>query len=365
MTAVACSRSWQAEAMADGRLSPQDERAFKRHSAACHACQRELAILLALSDAGQRLPASEPTELDRRRARQELLRRANALAVSAHPSRMRAWAAVAAFAALAIAALVFLRPLSPPQPSLAVETPTYEVVAGEGTTWLTLQQGATLRLGLTRGHLEITVDKLRAGQRFLVQLPDGELEVRGTRFILDVEDASTRLVKVTEGAVALSLRGKPRLLLEPGDAYSPATQPPPAAPSSSPAKPENAGDAIATPPAASSPVIAPKSRVMRAAPSAAPSAEVEPAPARPASHPFNEAMAAFTAGDYGRAESLFRTFERENPSDGRVEDTTFLRAVARKRRGDDAGAEAAAREYLRKYPAGFRRLEAERLLMQR
>jgi outer membrane protein assembly factor BamD (BamD/ComL family) len=73
-------------------------------------------------------------------------------------------------------------------------------------------------------------------------------------------------------------------------------------------------------------------------------------------------MAAFGAGDYGRAEALFRAFERENPGDARVEDTTFLRAVARNRRGDEAGARAAARDYLRRYPAGFRRLEAERLL---
>jgi TolA-binding protein len=73
-------------------------------------------------------------------------------------------------------------------------------------------------------------------------------------------------------------------------------------------------------------------------------------------------MTAFGAGDYGRAESLFLAFERENPGDARIEDTTFLRAVARKRRGDGDGAAAAAREYLRRYPAGFRRSEAERLL---
>ena len=73
-------------------------------------------------------------------------------------------------------------------------------------------------------------------------------------------------------------------------------------------------------------------------------------------------MAAFSAGDFGKAERLFTAFERAHPADARVEDATFLRAVARARRGDVATARAIARDYLRRYPKGLRRAEAERLL---
>jgi TolA-binding protein len=76
---------------------------------------------------------------------------------------------------------------------------------------------------------------------------------------------------------------------------------------------------------------------------------------------FTEAMSAFSDGDFARAERLFSVFERDHAGDARVEDATFLRAVARSRRGDRAGAASLAREYLRRFPNGLRRIEAERL----
>ena len=76
---------------------------------------------------------------------------------------------------------------------------------------------------------------------------------------------------------------------------------------------------------------------------------------------FAEAVTAFSAGDYGRADSLFGAFARDFPSDSRAEDATFLRADARARRGDKMGAAAGARAYIHAYPNGLRRPEAERL----
>lgn len=76
-------------------------------------------------------------------------------------------------------------------------------------------------------------------------------------------------------------------------------------------------------------------------------------------------MAAFGAGDYGQAERLFQDFERHHPKDARREDSTFLRAVARARRGDAEGARAMARQYLDRYPNGLRAPEAERLAQPR
>jgi TolA-binding protein len=80
---------------------------------------------------------------------------------------------------------------------------------------------------------------------------------------------------------------------------------------------------------------------------------------------FARAMAAFGAGDYGQAERLFQCFERSHPQDARQEDSTFLRAVARARRGDAEGARATARQYLERYPNGLRAPEAERMAQPR
>lgn len=73
-------------------------------------------------------------------------------------------------------------------------------------------------------------------------------------------------------------------------------------------------------------------------------------------------MGAFNAGNFGRAERLFKTFVRRHPADSRAEDASFLRAVARQRRGDLEGAKVLARRYLRAYPDALRQEEAEAML---
>lgn len=99
-------------------------------------------------------------------------------------------------------------------------------------------------------------------------------------------------------------------------------------------------------------------------------AEVEaaPAPHVPATRApspgqdFGRAMTAFNAGDFGRAERLFAAFARAHPEDSRAEDASFLRAVARQRRGDTEGAKGLARDYLDRYPGALRQQEAEAML---
>ncbi len=78
---------------------------------------------------------------------------------------------------------------------------------------------------------------------------------------------------------------------------------------------------------------------------------------------FAEAFAAFSSGAYELAEERFLRFETEHQNDTRVEDAAFLRAICRQRRGDKAGAAREADEYLRKFPDGFRRREAEAILV--
>ena len=70
---------------------------------------------------------------------------------------------------------------------------------------------------------------------------------------------------------------------------------------------------------------------------------------------------AVARGDFATAERLFLAFEQRYPASGHVEDTTFLRALTRLRRGDEAGGKALSREYLKRYPNGFRAPEAVRI----
>jgi TolA-binding protein len=99
------------------------------------------------------------------------------------------------------------------------------------------------------------------------------------------------------------------------------------------------------------------------APLAAP--RLEPPPPDPRAptpgERFAEAMRAYLAGDFATAEARFDAFCIDHADDTRAEDAAFLRAEARARHGDFQGARAAARAYLRRYPDGLRRLDAERI----
>jgi len=361
----ACSRAWQAEAALDGRLSRADAESFQRHVATCEHCTREVRSLDTLRAVGERLTVLTSTPLEQRRLRQSVLRAANELAL--HPRRAPrkhaiAFGAFALAAAAAVLALLVLWPPSAPDSSapVVVGVPTYQIQTSQDAVWSSRNHATTARLLLQGGWFELSVDKLRASQRFLLELPDGELEVKGTRFIVEVRDAKTARVRVHEGRVALRLRGQPPLLLGTGDSW-----PPLAAAPAATTKP------IAPLAGAASNESAESSRVRAPVPSAAPTppargtGSVIEAPTDsipPAGDAFAQAMSAFSAGDFGKAERLFTAFERAHPADARVEDATFLRAVARARRGDVTAAQAIARDYLRRYPNGLRRAEAERLL---
>lgn len=356
-----CSRAWQAEAALDGRLARSDAESFQRHAATCDCCAREIRALETLHSVGQRLPILTSTPLEQRRLRQSVLRAANELALQPRRARPKRALALGALAALVLAAALVLLVFwarAPREQDLAIAAatglPTFQIEASEDAAWSSHSHRTTARLRLKRGWFEISVDKLKAQQRFILELPDGELEVKGTRFIVEVEGAKTERVRVHEGRVALRLRGQPSMLLEAGESW-PTTALERTSEVSSPstrraASSESQAAPLHRPSAASTRPVRPDS-------------EPEPTDQPPlARDDFARAMAAFTAGDFGNAEQLLTAFERAHPTDARVEDATFLRAVARARRGDLAHARAIASDYLRRYPNGLRRAEAERLL---
>jgi TolA-binding protein len=380
MKRPACNRAWQAEAVEDGRLSGAERASFERHAASCAECASELRALARLRQGAEWLPASMLSPLEHRRQRQALLRRAGELSQRA-PVRPRprafAWALSGALVAAACIALALGAWRSGSGASAALAAPTYRLDASPGASWQTIKAGASLRLRLGSGSFRLEVDKLKAMQRFVLELPDGELEVIGTRFGVRVEPEGTRRVEVTEGRVALRLRDAPPISLAAGEIWTAqreaarAAPPPsvPAAPPSVSAAPPSvpAAEATSSTPAASAPSERSRKGARRTAlpetrRAVEPPSGDQAATAGTHDDDFARAMAAFGAGDYGQAERLFQDFERRHAGDARQEDSAFLRAVARARRGDAAGARATAREYLERYPKGLRAPEAARLM---
>jgi ferric-dicitrate binding protein FerR (iron transport regulator) len=359
--APGCSRSWQAEAAEDRRLSDADRASFERHVPTCAVCERAVRELLELRKLAARTETAPSAPLEHRRARNELLRRANELTLRAPRSTpWRSLAVAATLAVLCAAVLVGLRlRRSTPERALATGEPSYELVASADAEWSSLERGPTLKLSTRRGRFELSVRHLSQGQRFVLVLPDGELEVQGTRFVVEVDGARTLSVSVTEGRVALRVRERAGslLVLGAGERFSsealaapPAgSAPPPPADTGSPLAAPAPSPNDAAPTASSDPSMAPASSAARSDSESSGGAE------------FKRAMSAFSSGNYGEAEKLFQAFAARHPADPRAEDATFLSAVATARRGDPEGARALAKRYLARYPRGLRRREAERL----
>jgi ferric-dicitrate binding protein FerR (iron transport regulator) len=348
VTAADCPRRWEAEALEDERLDGVDRASFDRHLATCEACVRELAALEKLRDAMRALPESPPTPIARHRLRAALLREANRRVVSTRgvPWNRLAFGAVA-IVGVAVATTLFVRherDASVAQVSATTAAPKFDVEALGGAVWRSRTTGATTSIELADGVAEFSVPHLEATQRFVVSLPDGEIEVRGTRFTVVVDVGRTTSVTVTDGRVAFRRSGEPEIVLRAGDRWSKV-------------EPEPLADKTETPPTAVATSTARRPRLPAIA-STPPSGSAMPS----AGARFGEAMASFHAGDYARADAQLAQFAADFPNDPRCEDAAFLRAVARWRVGDRAGAASLARAYLSTYPNGLRRIEAQHIV---
>jgi FecR-like protein len=364
-----CGRTWEAEAIADGRLDGPARASFERHAGICQACGEELRALARIADRVRELPDYASRAIDKRRVRIAVIQRANLHLMRGKRPGLSVWAFAAIAACTLVLAMVGARYGAlkhvPPPP---IRDPAFEIVDVGHASWTTTAAAGVAHVRLSVGTAAIHVEHLASGQRFLVDLPDGDLEVRGTRFQVSIADDRTMRVEVSEGVVALRLFREPEVVLMAGQQWSaPATvEPGPAAASAAPpSRPPNA-QALALP---RSPSTAPAPlplvpRVLEVEPPPPP-ARVDAA-ARgesvPTPDPFVASIRAFESGDYGAADRLFARFIRENPSDARSEDAAFLRAVSRARMGDAAGATRLASDYLQRYPQGLRRPEAERLV---
>jgi ferric-dicitrate binding protein FerR (iron transport regulator) len=349
---AACPRRWEAEAIEDGRLLGADRASFERHLPTCADCRAEVAALEEIRALLAHAPRPTRTPLQRRAERAAILQRGNERYVGARASRpLRlalafAAATVVLASGLAFSRAVATRPLAPAVAALgsAIErrAPRFEVLASQRADYQTTYDGNLARVTLRAGVATFRVERLAPQQRFVLTLPDGEIEVRGTRFEVAVEEGQTRAVEVLEGSIELRLGAERRSLLA-GQRW------------------QSRGAAVAAwssgAPAPSDSAVAP-SPSASAGPTATGSASV--APPSPGAR-YAKAIEAYRAGRFAEADAELAAHLRSFPGDPSAEDATFLRAVCHDRLGDRAGAATLAKAYLARYPGGLRAPEAEKL----
>jgi hypothetical protein len=307
----------------------------------------------------------------------ELLRRANDSLISERRASRRLIFAFAAIASIGAFTAIFVHRARVRRESTTLLSPArapfHEVADVDHSRVRTVQNGATTILALDDGEAAFHVEHLTPMQRFVVQLPDGEVEVRGTRFYVDVVHGETERVAVSEGVVALRVRGMAERLVTAGERWTRDAAPVVATTTIATSEPATvlatttsmppARDERPTPaPRAITPQL-PAITPRNASPSTTTAATTSSAPvATPtAGVAFADAVRAFDQGRYADADAAFAAFERDHSTDARCEDAAFLRCMCALRSGDEARASGLAKRYLALHPSGLRRSEAEAL----
>lgn len=337
MMPAACPRLFEAEAMRDGRLAGAERASFVRHTTSCAICRREVEALEALGAALRAGGGGRADELHDLRERTRLVGAFDrALVAPRRRSGALRWAPWAATAAAMIAAAILV---ARPRPNVE-RAPALVVTAAAGAVWSRHGGEGRETIVLEQGELWIRVDHARGATALVVALPDGELEDTGTIFTVSAGDGRTTRVAVAEGSVSLRIRGLPPMTVGRGESWVPA---PPSPLPSAPQRGRTPSPARPAPP-----------RRASAAPAATPD-EADPA------LDFRAAVAVLDAGANREAAAAFARFLATHPGDPRAEDAAYLHVIALQRSGADDEMKRAAQEYLRLYPAGFRRGEVEKL----
>jgi TolA-binding protein len=346
-----CTRLWEIDPYRDGRLGEKDARSFERHLRACSACSGQLERDERLRELARALPDADPGELPLRRLRARVMR--DAATGDVRPGRPRGWRLAATAAVVLVGlggwAAVASRhvptvtsvtsvtvatasgagapsPTESPGAVLVTETLAGTVVASAGSRWSQKRGGGVEEIAFEDGSLHMHVRPLAAGERLVVVLPDGELEVRGTTFDVDVTQGATTRVHVDEGVVELRLRGQTLRRLQATETW------------------------VATAPTASRqlPPLAPPAHT----------AASEPVAAADGIGGYSAAMELLRGGRNDEAAAAFHAFALSQPRAPQAEDASFLEAVALARAGRIDAAGLAAEHHLASYPGSFHRKEA-------
>lgn len=364
MKSECCPMAALVEARQSGRIGEHELPALERHLLMCPECAELSRDLARLSELARR-PVEAMPELERKRARLRLLREAADL-----PPRRSARTLAVAVAFAAVAAGVAVvgfhgRAARPAQVALsasaapsapAVRTVTV-VRSDDGARFARSERENTETVALESGTIEASVRPLRAGERFVVETMDAEVEVRGTVFRVRAEDHRLQSVDVSEGKVEVRFGGEV-FRIGAGGAWA------------APARPPLAASSVSAIPTTS---VKP-SAVSRGGEYPSPSAALRrplldagagPSASDESSSIFDDGVRTLGRGDYDAATRLLAAFRERAPNDPRAEDAAFLTVLALQRSGRAAAAKDAARRYLDEYPRGHRAVEAKAITESR
>lgn len=344
---MSCERAWQVDAVEDGRLSPSDP-SFQRHQRACAECRERVASNGRLRAHLRALPERTPPELALRRLRERVLRDAAASPPAAGSSRRIAQVVLALVAAIMLFAILVLGR----SVLRAGETDDARwagaVVALDGARWLQARGRRTERVSLLEGRIRVFVRKQAPDERFLVIVPDGEMEVRGTTFEVVVYGGATRHVEVVEGAVELRVRGQHGPTLIAGQTWDA-----PALASSEPSSPQ---PSPSTPTSARS--SAPDVTVGRSHPPR-PGVAVR---ADDWMSDYEVAMNLYRGGRFEEAAAAFDRFVVSHPAVDTIDDALFLQSASLARAGRGDAAAVVAAHQIERFPSSLHHKEASILV---
>ena len=362
-----CERIWEVDALREGRLSARDVDSFARHREECDECRARFDEDERIKALGRALPSPQVDRLHARRLRQSILR---AAATTEEPSRAPRGIVFGALAACFVLAGVFagwrlyVRPPvvssnganATTAPNTPIERPFGATIDPEaGAVWEARTEGLVERVRLTAGAIALTVRHREAGERFVVDLPDGEIEVRGTRFRVDVREGATRSVRVSEGLVAFRRFGAEEVLLAAGGSW-----PPIATIHVS----ESATTAVPTASARSLSPSRPSNRVAsghfaRSSPSPSPPAATE---SKDDDSEYEAAVNLFSAQHYDEAARALHAFAIAHPDRAFADDAAFLEAIALARAGRPDAAAVVAERFLDRDPSSLQAPDAATLV---
>lgn len=345
-----CGRTWEAEAARDGRLGDDRVASHRRHVAHCVACAEECAWLERLGST-LREPSTPPlSELSQYRLRRRVLDAVhrNMVKPEVRVARRLHFVAASLAAAFVIASgAIGLRLLRAPG-ATATEVLTIDE---SGARWSRRRDENAERIDLTDGTLGIHVDRPAGGAPLVVRVPDGEIEDVGTVFHVEVAEGRTRRVHVDQGRVIVRVTSSPEATVAAGETWTPSLAPSSAVAVT--AAPANSANAASAPASASTSTSMSSARPSDgdARPLSSPAARARTSPTSALSvppAPSNAAPRPAAAGGVG--------------IDASDEDVAYVEIVRLLQQGQKAQAKAAARDYVERYPHGFRRAEVDGVL---
>ncbi len=303
------------------------------------------------------LPGAQPANDRAEQNRTRMLAGAASVPQHARSSRMPL-AAVGLSLAVAAAALVWFVGRDRESPSVAVSEPVARetIVAVNGGQFDRIATWPDYQVRVRAGRVSFAVGPVNEGERFRVMIADTEIEVRGTRFIVEAAHDRLVMVLVEEGTVEIRMPSQDPVSVKTGERWSPprtaqldeVVAPPPVAPPT-----KTRGD---TPVAPTADATATRKPAIAAEPAAPAPVQVNPSESE-----FRRGWALLRAGDASAASKAFANACSDAGADAR-EDACYWSGVAAKRAGQLSASRDALVKFISAFPSSARAGEAAALL---